>query len=94
MLSLVAESYFENTAFFAFMSSDLFIQKLPCVLLYVSFIQVGGQTHQTYSGQAKVSQLDVAHWGNQEAKNRKIAELMASYKNFIYLKDNFASYTI
>lgn len=41
--------------------SYLFIQKLPSILLYVSFIQVGGQTHQTHLRQAKVCQLDVAH---------------------------------
>ena len=61
---------FWEYSFLTFLSSDLFIQKLPRILLYVSFIQVGGQTHQTYLRQAKVSQLDVTHWGNQEAENR------------------------
>lgn len=41
--------------------SYLFIQKLPSILLYVSFIQVGGQTHQTHLRQAEVCQLDVTH---------------------------------
>lgn len=41
--------------------SYLFIQELPGILLYVSFIQVGGQAHQTHLGQAEVCELDVAH---------------------------------
>lgn len=41
--------------------SYLFIQKFSSILLYVSFIQVGGQAHQTHLRQAKVSQFDVAH---------------------------------
>lgn len=36
----------------------------------MSFIQVGGQTHQTHLRQAEVSELDVTHGGNQEAEKR------------------------
>lgn len=36
----------------------------------MSFIQVGGQTHQTHLRQAEVSQLDVTHGCNQEAGKR------------------------
>ncbi len=50
--------------------SHLFIQELSSILLYVSFIQVGGQTHQTHLRKAKVCELDVAHWGNQKAENK------------------------
>ena len=54
-----------------FLLSYLFIQELPGILLYVSLIQVGGQTHQTHLRQAKVCEFDVAHGGDQEAENRK-----------------------
>lgn len=50
--------------------SYLFIQELPSVLLYVPLIQVCGQTHQTHLREAEVCELDVTHWGNQEAESR------------------------
>lgn len=52
----------------------LFVQELPRVFFYVSFIEVGGQAHQAHFRQAKVSQLDVSYWGDQEAENRIKAE--------------------
>lgn len=53
------------------MVTDLFIQEFPSVLLYVPFIQVCGQAHETHFWQAKVRQLDVAHWGDKEAEREK-----------------------
>lgn len=51
-------------------SPHLFVQELPRVLLDVSFIQIGGQTHQTHLREAKVCELDVTHGGDQEAEIR------------------------
>lgn len=42
-------------------SSYLFIQELPGVLLYVPLIQVCSQTHQTHLREAEVCELDVTH---------------------------------
>lgn len=59
------------------MVTYLFIQKFPSVLLYVPFIQVCGQTHETHFGQAEVCQLDVAHWGDEEAEREKQSQAAA-----------------
>ena len=47
--------------------SHLFVDELPGVFLHVTLIQVGSHVHQANSGQAKVSQFDVAHRGDQQA---------------------------
>lgn len=59
------------------MVTYLFIQKFPSVLLYVPFIQVCGQTHETHFGQAEVCQLNVAHRGDEEAEREKQSQAAA-----------------
>lgn len=57
------------------MSRYLFIKELSGVFLYVSFIQVCGQTHQTDLWETEVCQLDVSHGGDEKTAGENMKGL-------------------
>lgn len=59
----------------------LLVQELPGILFNVTLVQVCCQTHEANFRKAKVSELDVPHGRNQEA--RKPEKRMELFPNFL-----------
>lgn len=53
-------------------SKHLLIRELTSLLVNVSFIQIGGQRHQSHLTQTEVSQLDVSQGSDQQVIRFKI----------------------
>lgn len=51
----------------AWKQSHLFVNKLSCVFLHVTLVQIGGHVHEANFRKAKVRELDVAHGCDQQA---------------------------
>lgn len=56
--------------------THLFVNKLSCVFLHVTLVQVGGHVHQANFRQTEVRQFDVAHGCNQQTVGWKKTKII------------------